>query len=77
MFFATPLSFEQMEKLGFEMASDCPADIDGNGFVDVDDLFAVLGDWGPCDGCAADIDGNGFVDVDDLFAVLGDWGPCP
>lgn len=26
----------------------CLADIDRSGFVDIDDLFAVLGAWGPC-----------------------------
>jgi hypothetical protein len=44
--------------------------------VDVFDLLAVLGAWGPCSGCAADLDDNGVVDVFDLLALLGAWGPC-
>lgn len=56
---------------------DCPADIDGSGEVDIDDLFMLLGAWGPCPGCPEDLDGNDVVDIDDLFILLGEWGPCP
>jgi hypothetical protein len=66
----------------------CPADIDpapnGNGYVNIDDLFAVINAWGQCPAppasCRADIapqGGNGFVNIDDLFAVINAWGPCP
>jgi hypothetical protein len=58
---------------------DCPADIDDNGYVNIDDLFAVINSWGPCGGCPADISppgGNGFVNIDDLFAVINSWGQC-
>jgi hypothetical protein len=48
-----------------------------DGDVDVDDLFAVLNDWGPCAGCVTDFNGDDVVDVDDLFTVLNNWGPCP
>jgi hypothetical protein len=52
-------------------------DITGDGVVDIDDLFEVIGAWGACDTppppCAADLDGNGFVDIDDLFMVLSNW----
>jgi hypothetical protein len=56
----------------------CPADCDGNGVVDVDDLTAVILDWGTDgSGNGADIDGSGLVDVDDLTEVILGWGPCP
>jgi hypothetical protein len=66
----------------------CAADISpssGNGQVNIDDLFAVIGAWGPCPQpcpprCAADIappGGNCQVNIDDLFAVIGSWGICP
>ena len=29
--------------------STCPADIDGNGVVDVGDILLVLESWGPCE----------------------------
>ncbi|UCD75674.1 MAG: hypothetical protein JSV91_01920 [Phycisphaerales bacterium] len=54
----------------------CDADVDGSGVIDIDDLFGVLAEWGPCDGCPGDIDDSGVVDIDDVFAVLADWGPC-
>jgi hypothetical protein len=55
-----------------------PADINGDGVVDVDDLTAVILAWGPCPvppaPCPADIDGSGTVDVDDLVQVILGWG---
>ncbi|MHC4991630.1 MAG: hypothetical protein ACYTGC_11690, partial [Planctomycetota bacterium] len=62
------------------LAVDCvpPArsDTDCNGAVDVDDLRAVILDWGT-DGREGrtDIDASGTVDVDDLLHVLLAWGP--
>ena len=45
--------------------ADCPADIDGSGFVDFDDFnyFVVLFELGVIE---ADFDGSGFVDFDDF-----------
>lgn len=57
----------------------CPADISGNGTVDVDDLLAVVNSWGPCQGCLADIapsGGDGQVNVDDLLTVINNFGTC-
>lgn len=57
----------------------CTGDIDGNGVVDIDDLFILLADWGACDDpedCPADLDENGVVDIDDLFILLAAWGAC-
>jgi thermitase len=48
-------------------------DLDGNGFVDVDDLLLLLGDWGQVHS-SADVDGNGVVNIDDLLVLLGGWG---
>ena len=55
---------------------DCPADVNGDGMVDVLDLLAVLAAWGDCPGCPEDITGDDVVDVLDLLQVLGGWGPC-
>ncbi|UCD74468.1 MAG: hypothetical protein JSV91_11850 [Phycisphaerales bacterium] len=54
----------------------CPEDVNDTGVVDIDDLFQVLGAWGPCDECVEDINADGVVDIDDVFAVLAGWGPC-
>jgi len=69
----------------------CPADVapaGGDGFVNVQDLLAVIGTWGPCGdptpgNCPADIAplgppmGDGTVNVADLLVVIGGWGTCP
>lgn len=52
-------------------------DVNDDGLVDIDDLFAVLADWGPCPSppaeCPADINGDTVVDIDDVFEVLANW----
>ncbi len=54
-----------------------PADINGDGVVDVLDLLELLSAWGPCPDppqeCPADLDGNGVVDVLDLLILLASW----
>ena len=60
-----------------EPPNPCPADVDGDGAVDVNDVLAVIGDWGPCPGCGTDTNGDGVVDVNDILYVIAAWGPCP
>ncbi|MEE2912968.1 MAG: hypothetical protein VX436_04095 [Planctomycetota bacterium] len=55
--------------------SSCPADVDGNGAVDVSDILALVGAWGSSDS-DADIDGDGTVNVSDILLAVGSWGPC-
>jgi len=63
----------------------CPADVNGDGAVNVIDLLAVINGWGPCPAppnpCPADIapigTPDGMVNVIDLLAVINNWGPCP
>ncbi|MHC4990896.1 MAG: hypothetical protein ACYTJ0_17335 [Planctomycetota bacterium] len=56
----------------------CPADVNDDNVVEVDDLIEVVLDWG-CEGdCAADVNADGVVDVDDVVEVIRAWGvPCP
>jgi hypothetical protein len=83
-YFVTALDFASNLATGptrsFEVTlPDCPADVDGNGAVDADDLTSVILTWGcvdPPGPCAADVDGSGTVDADDLVAVILAWGPC-
>ena len=51
-----------------------PADLNGDGRVNGDDLGAMLVAWGACGGCGADLDGSGMVDGDDLGRLLVEWG---
>jgi hypothetical protein len=52
-------------------------DANGDCAVNVDDLIAVIVNWGPCPTppatCPADLDGTGIVDVDDLIMVILNW----
>jgi len=52
---------------------DCPADLDGNNSIDLDDLNLVLSNFGTSNP-EGDTDGNGVVDLDDLNAVLTAFG---
>ena len=53
-----------------------PGDLDGDGFVGINDLNIVLSNWNqnvpPADPLA-DLSGDGFVGIDDLNAVLSNW----
>lgn len=54
-----------------------PADVNGDGAVNIDDLLIVINSWGftgPPGTIAADVDGSGVVDIDDLLLVINDWG---
>ena len=53
---------------------ECP-DINGDDYVDVGDLLAVIDQWGQSNS-PADINGDGIVNVTDLLEVVGNWGPC-
>jgi hypothetical protein len=51
---------------------NCPADFDGSGGIDGDDVIAFFADWdqnGPC----ADVDGSGGADGDDVIAFFAQW----
>lgn len=50
-----------------------PGDLTGDGVVNADDLFVLLGQWGACANCPEDLDGDDDVDADDLFILLGFW----
>jgi hypothetical protein len=60
--------------------SAVPADLDGDGFVNVTDFLILLAEWGPCDDpcppyCLGDIDNDCTVGVNDFLALLAAWTP--
>ena len=51
----------------------CPADLNGNGAVDVDDVLMIISAWNSPN---ADVTGDGMTNIDDLLAVLAAYGNC-
>ncbi len=58
-----------------EVVVNCPADIDGDGFVAVGDILAIIGAWGTVNP-DFDLDESGIVDVGDILLIVSNWGPC-
>ena len=55
---------------------ECLADVNGDGYVDVTDLLAVIDVWG-CDDCSdVDVNLDGIINLYDLLIVFNAWGPC-
>jgi hypothetical protein len=54
----------------------CPADVNGDGIVNVEDFLQLLAAWGSAGG-PADVNGDGIVNVEDFLLLLGAWGDCP
>jgi len=65
-----------LEQTNILLGSDCVADIDGDGEVNVADLLILIGAWGPCPDCDADLDNDGEANVADLLILIGAWGQC-
>jgi hypothetical protein len=59
----------------------CPADVNSDSLVNIDDLIALITHWGACPvppaECPADVNFTGAVDIDDLVVVITGWGSCP
>lgn len=59
-----------------DVAPRMAGDLNGDFIVNADDLFVLLGAWGPTepDQWPADLDRSGEINADDLFILLGAWG---
>ena len=56
----------------------CPADLNGNYFVEVEDLLNMLTSFGCTSNCEGDLDSDGTVGIGDLLVLLSSLGaPCP
>lgn len=59
------------------LSTNAPSpDLDGDGFVGINDLLELLGAWGRCSGkpgCHGDLDCSGSVGITDLLALLAAW----
>jgi len=70
------------EIIELHFTAGCRGDVNRSGEINVQDLLAVIGSWGPCppgchSPCAGDVTGSCVVNVDDLLLVIGAWGACP
>ncbi|MCH2147619.1 MAG: FG-GAP-like repeat-containing protein, partial [Phycisphaerales bacterium] len=54
----------------------CPADLNSDDSVNVDDLLLLIAAWGNASG-DEDINGDGTVDVNDMLLLIAAWGSCP
>jgi hypothetical protein len=78
------LGYAVMAQVWFNGLNLIPGDINGDGFVGVDDINFVLSNWNqnvtPGDETLGELTGDGFVGVDDLNVILNNWnegGPPP
>jgi len=72
--YIVPFDNEDLIDLGNQFFTDCTTcqgDVNGDGEVDLGDLFAVIiaSAFG-CEDCPEDLGGNGFVDTDDVLALI-------
>ena len=54
----------------------CPADLNGDTFVDAADLASLLNAWDSNGSAGSDLNGDGIVDAADLAILLNVWGAC-
>ena len=68
-------------RLTFTPPATCPADLNGDGVIDLADLGILLADFGCTAGpgnCPGDIDNDGDTDLADLGILLSEFGnACP
>jgi len=57
---------------------DCPADLDNDLYVGVNDVLTLLSEFGCTSDCTTDLTGDDIVSIVDVLAVLSAFGhPCP
>ncbi|MCH2151766.1 MAG: S8 family serine peptidase [Phycisphaerales bacterium] len=63
-----------VEYIECDPGTPCPADLNGDGLVDVNDLLEIIAQFGQAG--SGDIDGDGAVDTDDILSAIAAWGVC-
>jgi hypothetical protein len=55
----------------------CPADVNGDSSININDLLEVIASWGTVGGGnPADVNDDGIVNIADLLGVISAWGLC-
>ena len=67
-------SYTQVIFVEASVAVGCPADVDNDGAVTVNDLLAVLSEFGCTTFCQYDLDMDGIIGVTDILDVLAAFG---
>ena len=60
-----------------DICEPCPGDINGDGFVNLDDFIILAGNFGSGPGMTpqqGDLNGDGFVNLDDFIILAGNFG---
>jgi hypothetical protein len=60
---------------GIFVDQECIGDINGDGYVNINDLLILIGSWGSANP-AADFNFDGIVDIEDLLIFIAAFGPC-
>ena len=55
----------------------CPADLTGDGNVDMQDILFIVANWSAGAGNPADLTADGVVDIYDLLEAIAAYGACP
>ena len=59
------------DQIELVQAIECKEDINSDGFINVNDLLELIGDWGPCnEGCNSDQNEDGYINVLDLLQII-------
>ena len=69
--------FPRLDADGDGFGNACDADINGDHWVRLDDVNAILAAMGPAPNSPADLNGDGFVGLDDAAQALGLLGQPP
>jgi len=75
----TGWNIDDLEVSAVVTATPCPADLNGDRFVNAEDLGTMLGGFGACatTPCLGDLNGDTFINAEDLGSMLGQFGNCP
>jgi hypothetical protein len=81
---AIPLEYVSTDKSGlerdpinptmgaYEPIPPQPADLNGDGIINIGDILVLIGNWGClADDCAGDINGDGITNINDLLMLIG------
>ena len=67
------LAIEWVEE-NLALEEHCDADLDGDHDIDVEDLLAVIEDWGCVGDCVGDVNDSGSTEIEDLLEIISDFG---